>query len=32
MVFVVRMDLKLALNKMAELVATATLDAYKQME
>ena len=32
MIFVMRMDLKLGLNKMAELVATATLRAYKQME
>lgn len=32
MIFVVRMDLKLALHKIAELVATATLKAYKQIE
>jgi len=32
MIFVVRMDLKLTLNKMAELVATGALKAYKQME
>jgi len=31
MIFVVRMDLKLALGKIAELVATAALRAYKQM-
>lgn len=30
--FVVRMDLKLALGKIAEFVATAALKAYKQME
>ena len=32
MIFVVRMDLNLALNKVAELVATGALKAYKQME
>ena len=31
MIFVVRMDLKLALGKLAQLVATATLKAYKQI-
>jgi peptidyl-tRNA hydrolase len=32
MVFVVRSDLKLALHKIAELVATAALRAYRQIE
>lgn len=32
MIFVVRMDLKLALHKIAELTATAALQAYKQIE
>ena len=32
MIFVVRMDLKLALHKIAELTATAALKAYKQIE
>jgi peptidyl-tRNA hydrolase len=32
MIFVVRMDLKLSLNKMAESVATACLKAYQQIE
>lgn len=32
MIFVVRMDLKLALHKIAEIVATAALKAYKQIE
>jgi len=32
MIFVVRMDLKLTLNKTAELVATAALKAYRQIE
>lgn len=32
MIFVVRMDLKLALGKIAQLVATAALRAYKQIE
>jgi hypothetical protein len=32
MIFVVRMDLKLSLNKTAELVATAALQAYRQIE
>ena len=32
MIFVVRMDLKLMLGKMAELVATACLQAYQQVE
>lgn len=32
MIFVVRMDLKLALHKIAELTATAALRAYKQIE
>lgn len=32
MIFVVRMDLKLALGQIAELVATGALKAYKQIE
>jgi len=32
MIFVVRMDLKLQLGKIAELVGTAALKAYRQME
>ena len=32
MIFVVRMDLKLQLGKMAELVATAALQAYRKMQ
>lgn len=32
MIFVVRMDLKLQLCKLAECVATAALKAYQQME
>lgn len=32
MIFVVRMDLKLQLSKIAECVATAALKAYQQME
>jgi peptidyl-tRNA hydrolase len=32
MIFVVRMDLKLPLSKIAECVATAALKAYKQIE
>jgi peptidyl-tRNA hydrolase len=32
MIFVVRMDLKLSLAKMAELVATGALRAYRQIE
>ncbi len=31
MIFVVRMDLKLALHKIAELTATSALKAYKQI-
>ena len=31
MIFLVRMDLKLGLGKLAELVATATLKAYQQI-
>ena len=32
MIFVVRMDLKMTLNKIAETVATSCLEAYKQIE
>jgi peptidyl-tRNA hydrolase len=32
MIFVVRSDLKLSLGKLAELVATAALQAYRQIE
>ena len=32
MIFVVRMDLKLSLNKIAELTATGALQTYKKIE
>jgi hypothetical protein len=32
MIFVVRMDVKMQLNKMAEFVATGALAAYKKIE
>ena len=32
MIFVVRMDLKMGLNKIAELTATSCLNAYRRIE